>query len=192
MEEQLLSKLKEGETILWMARPEPFETLDRTHKPHFIKKALLLTVVFGALIGAYAYAAVVNGVGIKLPLILFGILGALYGIFGEFLDARKLKRKTLYALTNQRMLSVLGLTCEGAEYENLQDYTFVSDEDGHVSLLCGERSRDTKPFGRRSATVCGAQTNVETGLCQGFAMYGVTGEVEQMRNILADYLPARS
>lgn len=185
MEQKLLAKLKDDETLLWSAKPEAFETLDKTHKAHFVKKAVLIAVIFAAIVIAYVIAAIDNNSTIKIPVIIIGLVAALYGIFGDFLDANKLKNKSMYALTDQRMIAMMGMSFEAVDYERLSDFDFFTDEDGHVSLLCGERAREAKPFGRRSATVCGAQNNTETGVCEGFAMYGVTAEVENIRAILS-------
>lgn len=188
MEQKLLAKLKDDETLLWSARPEAFETLDKTHKAHFIKKAVLISVIFAAIIIAYVVAAIDTNSTIQVPVILIGIIAALYGIFGDFLDANKLKNKSMYALTDQRMIAMMGMSFEAIDYERVSDFDFLTDDDGHVSLLCGERAREAKPFGRRSATVCGAQNNSETGACEGFAMYGVTAEVENIRAILSKHI----
>ena len=190
MEEKLLAKLKDDETLLWSARPEAFETLDKTHKAHFVKKAILIGVIFTAIIVAYIVAALNTHSDIQIAVIVIGILAALYGIFGDFLDANKLKNKSLYALTNQRMIAMMGMSFEAVDYERISDFDFFTDDDGHVSLLCGERAREAKPFGRRSATVCGAQNNAETGLCEGFAMYGATAETEKIREILSKRIHA--
>ena len=190
MEEKLLAKLKDDETLLWSARPEAFETLDQTHKAHFVKKSIVIGVIFAAIIIAYVVAAIDTNSAIQIPVILIGLVAALYGIFGDFLDANKLKNKSMYALTDQRMIAMMGMSFEAVDYERLSDFDFFADKDGHVSLLCGERAREAKPFGRRSATVCGAQNNSETGACEGFAMYGVTAEVENIRKILSQHIHA--
>ena len=187
MEDILKSKLKDDETLLWCAMPEAFETLDKTHKAKFISKAIIITVVFAALVAFYITMAIEKNATIQIPLLLVGLAAAGYGIFGEFLDANKLRNKTIYGLTDQRMIAVMGMSTEAVEYGRMTagDYEFVTDEDGHTSLLCGERAREAKPNGRRSVTVCGAQNNSETGLCQGFAMYGITAEVKAIEAIIS-------
>ena len=188
MEEKLKAKLKDDETLLWTAKPEAFETLDSTHKKHFVMKAILLSVIFLALIAIYIRAALSTHSTIQIPVILIGLAAYAYGLFGEFMDANKLRNKSLYALTDQRMIAVMGMSVEAVDYERLSDYEFVTDEDGHTSLLCGERAREVKPYGRRSATVCGAQNNAETGECHGFAMYGITAEVDNIEKILSQHI----
>ncbi len=188
MEDILRSKLKDDETLLWCARPEAFETLDKTHKARFVKKAIVIVVVMVALLVLYIAAAAKNHAPVQIPVILVGLAAGAYGIFGEFLDANKLRNKTIYGLTDRRMIAVMGMSTESVEYERLSDYTFVTDEDGHTSLLCGERAREVKPHGRRSVTVCGAQNNTDTGLCQGFAMYGITAEVDTVDAILSKHI----
>ena len=190
MEEKLKAKLKDDETLLWTAKPEAFETLDSTHKKHFVMKGILLSVIFLALIAIYIRAALSTHSTIQIPVILIGLAAYAYGLFGEFIDANKLRSKSLYALTDQRMIAVMGMSVEAVDYERLSDYEFVTDEDGHTSLLCGERAREVKPYGRRSATVCGAQNNAETGECHGFAMYGITAEVDNIEKILSQHIHA--
>lgn len=188
MEDILKSKLKDDETLLWSARPEAFETLDKTHKKHFVIKAIAVMVVFAALVVVYISAAQKNNAPVMLPVILIGLAAALYGAFGDILEANKLRNKTIYGLTDQRMISVMGMSVESVDYARLNpgDYEFVTDEDGHTSLLCGERAREAKPHGRRSVTVCGAQNNSETGQCHGFAMYGITEEVKAIEAIISE------
>ena len=185
MEEKLKAKLKDDETLLWTARPEAFEILDKTHKAHFVKKAILIAVVAVIAIALYVNAAIKTNSTVQIAVIIIALVAAAYGIFGEFLDGRKLQNKTLYALTDQRMIAFMGMSFEAVDYSRVKDYEFVTDEDGHTSLLCGERAREVKPHGRRSVTVCGAQNNAETGECHGFAMYGITKEAKNIEKIIS-------
>ena len=190
MEDILRSKLKDDETLLWCAVPEAFETLDKTHKAHFVRKAILIAIAAVALIVLYIVAAAKNHAAVQLPVVAILLAAGVYGIFGDILDANKLRKKTIYGLTDQRMIAVMGMSTEAVDYERMAkgDYEFVTDEDGHTSLLCGERARETKPHGRRSVTVCGAQNNAETGECHGFGMYGITAEVDAIDGILSKYI----
>ena len=185
MEEKLKAKLKDDETLLWTARPEAFEILDKTHKAHFVKKAILIAVIVAAAIAVYINAAIKTNSPVQIAVIIIALIAGGYGMFGEFLDGRKLQNKTLYALTDQRMIAFMGMSFEAVDYSRVKDYEFVTDEDGHTSLLCGERAREVKPHGRRSVTVCGAQNNAETGECHGFAMYGITAEVKNIEKIIS-------
>ena len=185
MEEKLKAKLKDDETLLWTARPEAFEILDKTHKAHFVKKAILIAVIVAAAIAVYINAAIKTNSPVQIAVIIIALIAGGYGMFGEFLDGRKLQNKTLYALTDQRMIAFMGMSFEAVDYSRVKDYEFVTDEDGHTSLLCGERAREVKPYGRRSVTVCGAQNNAESGECHGFAMYGITAEVKNIEKIIS-------
>ena len=190
MEDILKSKLKDDETLLWCAVPEAFETLDKTHKAHFVRKAILIALGMVAVILLYILAAAKNHAAVQ-PLVVVILLAAgSYGIVGDILDANKLRKKTVYGLTDQRIIAVMGMSTESVDYERMGkgDYEFVTDEDGHTSLLCGERAREAKPHGRRSVTVCGAQNNAETGECHGFGMYGITAEVKTVDAILSKYI----
>ena len=187
MEDILMKKLKDDETLLWSAKPEAFVTLDKTHKSRFIAKAIAIGVALIALMVLYIVAANKNNAPVQIPVILILLAAGAYGAFGEFLEANKLRSKTIYALTDQRMIAIMGMSVETVEYGRMTegDYEFVTDEDGHTSLLCGERAREVKPHGRRTATVCGAQNNAETGQCHGFAMYGITEEVKAIESIIS-------
>ena len=190
MEDILKSKLKDDETLLWCAVPEAFETLDKTHKAHFMRKAILVAIGMVAVILLYILAAAKNHAAVQ-PLVIAVLLAAgAYGIFGDILDANKLRKKTVYGLTDQRIIAVMGMSTESVDYERMGkgDYEFVTDEDGHTSLLCGERAREAKPHARRSVTVCGAQNNAETGECHGFGMNGITAEVKAIDAILSKYI----
>ena len=190
MEDILKSKLKDDEALLWCAVPVAFETLDKTHKAHFMRKAILVAIGMVAVILLYILAAAKNHAAVQ-PLVIAVLLAAgAYGIFGDILDANKLRKKTVYGLTDQRIIAVMGMSTESVDYERMGkgDYEFVTDEDGHTSLLCGERAREAKPHARRSVTVCGAQNNAETGECHGFGMYGITAEVKAIDAILSKYI----
>ena len=188
MEQKLKAKLKDDETLLWSARPEAFETLDKTHKSHFITKASIIAVVFAAIVVVYIKAAINTNSAIQIPVILIGLVAALYGIFGEFLDANKLRNKTLYALTDQRIIAMMGMSFEAVDYTRLTDYDFVTDGDGHTTLISGPRVREAKEYSRRSATVCGAQNNAESGICEGYALYGITEHVKTIDKILSAHI----
>ena len=190
MEDILKSKLKDDETLLWCAVPEAFETLDKTHKGHFVRKAVLVAAAAVALIALYIIAAGRNHAPVQWAVVAILLAAGAYGVFGDILDANKLRNKTIYALTDQRMIAVMGMSTEAVDYERMTkgDYEFVTDEDGHTSLLCGERAREAKPHGRRSVTVCGAQNNAETGECHGFGMYGITEHVDAIDAILSKHI----
>lgn len=190
MEDILKSKLKDDETLLWSAVPEAFETLDKTHKAYFLRKAVLVAAAAVALIVLYIIAAAKNHAAVQPAVIAILLAAGGYGVFGDILDANKLRNKTIYGLTDQRIIAVMGMSTEAVDYERMNkgDYEFVTDEDGHTSLLCGERAREAKPHGRRSVTVCGAQNNAETGECHGFGMYGITEHVDTVNGILSKYI----
>lgn len=142
MEELLQTSLQENEEILWRGKPEPFETLDKTHKRKFITDVvigllitILITVVY-VLVGRH------TGVSVK-PLILLVIL-ILCGIpaFNILGDASKL-RKTEYIATNQRLI-VLRDTDRSMEYGAIHEAEFRKDSDGHISLVCGSDALSAK------------------------------------------------
>lgn len=97
MEDILKSKLKDDETLLWCAVPESFETLDKTHKAHFMRKAILVAIGMVAVILLYILAADKNHAAVQ-PLVIAVLLAAgAYGIFGDILDANKLRKRLFTA-----------------------------------------------------------------------------------------------
>lgn len=189
MEDNLQSKLKPEETLLWTGRPETFETLDATHKPAYLKKCVAVVIAVVALIAWYINSATSKGHSVDAVVIILFLLIGTYAIASDLLDANKLKNKTLYALTDMRMISLIGGSLEGVEYKNVDCYNFVEDEDGHVTLLCGEWPMEEKSRLRRTATIRGACNDANTGRCNSFAMYALD-DVDTVKKIIGEHMAA--
>ena len=191
METLLQSKLKPEETLLWTGTPEAFETLDQTHKSAYIKKCIAVLVAAAAVILWYIHYAASKGHAVSAVVIVLVLLIAVYGVTSDLLDANKLKTKTMYALTDMRLIAVLGGSVEGVEYRNIDQYGFAEDEDGHVSLLCGEMALEESNRLRRTATVRGVCNHADTGRCRSFAMYALSKEdAAEVEKIVSKYMTA--
>ena len=189
METILKNKLQPDETLLWTGKPEAFEVLDSTHKPAYVKKCIFTVIAMVAVLAWYVATVISKGQAIKPVMIVLVLAVGAYIIVSDLLDANKLRNKTLYALTDQRLISIIGGNCESAVYEHIDCYEFVTDEDGHVSLICGQWPKEEASRLRRTATLRGACNNSETGECKSFAMYALD-DVDAMKPILAKYMPA--
>ena len=187
METMLQNHLKEGETLLWSAKPEAFETLDATHKTPIVRKIAIIVLSIAVLSAWYISAAVANGVKVQPIAILICASPFLYSIWNDFSDAKKLKNQILYALTDQRLLTLNGKQLSALEYGKVPCYDLVTDAAGHTSLICGEDAMKAKEKTRREAAVCGVRMNIDTDLCESYAMYGITADADKVKTILDRY-----
>lgn len=143
MEEQLCEQLLEDEQLLWTGCPEPFDTLDRTNKTGIIvglvvKALVSLGILVMFIVSAREGRGIHPGVIACIPAI-----GA-YAMLYPFLIARRLRKKTIYALTDRRVIRS-GATDNAVPYERIKRAVLRADKDGHTSLLCGPRACDLKP-----------------------------------------------
>ena len=158
MEIKLQSILEEGEQLLWSGRPEPIGTLQGLYKSAILRKILMIAAGIVILAGWYISAAVKNGVEVQPIAIIVCALPFLYSIYNDFSDAKTLRERTLYAMTDR--------------------------------LVCGCDALKGKERSRREFAVCGARTNLDTGLCESYVMYGITEEADKIAEIAAKYIRA--
>ena len=142
MEEQLRGHLMEGEKLLWSGRPESFDTLDRTNKAGIIVGTIVKAVVTLALIVCFTFAQDKGSVKPDIVVIIL-VFGA-FALINPFVIARRLRNKTIYGLTDRRVLRA-GTYDEAIPYERIRSAALRTDADGHTSLLCGPRATDLKP-----------------------------------------------
>ena len=188
MEELLRAKLHDDETLLWTARPEDFETMDAAYKTAIIRKIVMVILGIVVLGGWYVSAAIANGVKVQPLAIVVCALPFLYSIWNDFSDAKKLRTQVVYGLTDQRIVTLNGKLLHALEYAKVQEYEFVTDGAGHVSLLCGPDALKAGAKRAREAAVCGFRMNIDTDTCESYAMYGITDHAQQMKDILSKKL----
>ena len=190
MEETLLTKLREDETLLWSTKPESFETLDAVYKTPIIRKIIIIVACIAVLSAWYISAAIANGVAVQPVAILICSSPFLYSIWNDFSDAKKLKNDVVYGLTDRRMLTLNGKQLASLEYDKIPCYDLVTDAAGHVSLVCGADAVKGKEKSRREAAVCGVRMNIDTDMCESYVMYGITADAQQVKDILSKYIAA--
>ena len=117
MEVKLQSVLEEGEQLLWSGRPEPIGTLQGLYKSAILRKILMIVAGIVILAGWYISAAVKNGVDVQPIAIIVCALPFLYSIYNDFADAKALRERTLYAMTDRRMITVVDKAVSGVEYD---------------------------------------------------------------------------
>lgn len=185
MDELLKSALKDDEKLLWSGKPESFETLDKTNKPAFTKKAVISAVAAILLSIVYTFlVAKSNNFKIGVVIVIFAI--ALFVPLAVLLDANKLKKSILYAVTDQRLITVAD-SAKGVEYSAIKTAAFKTDADGHTSLLCGADALELPPDKWRAQAVTGVCLDDSAEVCERYAMYALPN-AEKLKEILAPYL----
>ena len=185
MEKKLQDHLIEDEKILWTGSPE-FVTLDKTNKPFIVAKAGIVLAAMAIFVAYYISFAAATGTDFKLSvLFIIAALTALV-VLPEILDANKLK-KCLYAVTDRRLITIVGENMDSVEYCKIKEYAFEEDADGQVSLLCGPRAMSAKPRLRRLNTVLGARLTEDKTTCDSFVMYGIP-DADKVKKLIAKYL----
>ncbi|QOY89852.1 PH domain-containing protein [Paludibaculum fermentans] len=105
-------ELADGEVVLWAGRPNPRIHLHK-HDGFLIPFGLIWGGLAGfiAWVAASAWLSQLNGATSPLPVVIvtsaFASMGQ-YLIWGRFLYAKRMKLRTHYAVTNQRVLAVQG------------------------------------------------------------------------------------
>lgn len=187
MEELLKESLREEETLLWSGRPEAFETLDKTHKVPFIRKGIIAALVTIAICAAYVIFAQIKNVPLKPAVLVIVAACGIFVILRGLIDASKLRKRVLYAITDKRLI-IQTDSEKSVEYSAISAAKLDRDEDGHVSLLCGEDAIKAKPWKRRVMALAGTVTNDTTGMCESFAFYAIP-DADKVKEILKPYLP---
>ena len=188
MENRLESILQDGERLLWSGRPEAISTLSGIYKTAIMRKILLVAVGILVLSGWYISAALKNGVEVQPIAILVCSLPFLYSIYNDFADAKKLRSGVLYAMTDRRMITVIDKLVSAVEYEHIDGWEIAADKDGVVSLVCGVDALKAKETSRREGAVCGVRTNLDTGMCESYVMYGITDSADKVSDIAEKYM----
>lgn len=143
MEEQLREQLLEDEQLLWTGCPESFNTFDKTNKPSIVIGLVIKALFILGILFLFLYSTQ-NGDSKQPGIFICIIAFTAFTVVNPFLIARRLRKKTIYGLTNKRIIRS-GSTDNAVPYERIKKATLATDKDGHTTLLCGERAVDLKP-----------------------------------------------
>ena len=188
MEEQLREHLLEGEQLLWTGRPESFDTLDKTNKTPMIAGIIIKILITVGFLALYIPSAQESGK--VLPgLIVIVLLFAAFALINPFLVVRKLRKKTIYGLTDQRILRA-GEYDQAIPYERIKSAVLRTDKDGHTSLLCGPRAVNLKPWKWRGEAEASFINNPDDPEAARVIFYAIPMN-PQVSGILNRYLPLR-
>ncbi len=186
MEKQLREQLLEGEQLLWCGCPEPFDTFDKTNKNGLIVGLVLKILVTMGIVATFYISAQEKG-DVKPGIFIFIFLFAVFAVINPFLIARRLRKKTIYGLTDRRIIRA-GATDGAVPYERIKRAVLRTDADGHTSLLCGPRAVKLKPRqwrGEADASFINVMDEPEAARVILFALPMDDG----LRNLLAEQLP---
>ena len=185
MEQELREHLMEDEQLLWTGRPEAFDTFDRTNKASLIIGLIIKAVVALGMIITYVVAQ--DRESMKPGIIIIVLLFAAVAIVNPFMVARRLRKRTLYGLTDKRVMRS-GAYDEAVPYEHIKSAKLRTDADGHATLLCGPRAVDLKPHQWRVEADASFINNLDAPEAARVILYAVPMS-DELQSILEKYLP---
>lgn len=186
MEEKIRESLEKGEELLWIGSPEQFDTMDKSNGGSIRLGSIIKAVVTVALIVLYVLAAKKNGADIMPVLIVLLVACGGYAIANPFLTADKLRKKTGYAVTDRRLITVTS-EVKGIPYELIKEAAVKTDADGHSTLLCGADAVKAKAGQWRGMGAYPPRLNSETGDCDILVFYAVP-EMEKVKELAGQYI----
>ena len=187
MEQQLREHLMEGEQLLWAGRPEAFETFDKTNKTSLVTGLIIKIAVALGLIVTYVTAQ--SSDMMKPGIIIVVLLFAAFAVINPFLVARRLRKKTIYGLTNKRVMRS-GVYDEAVPYERIRSAMLRTDADGHTTLLCGPRAVNLKPRLWRAEADASFINNLDAPEAARVMFYAMPMS-DELESLLEKYLPIR-
>ena len=126
-------------------------------------------------------------IGLLIFLIVLVIGIAAFAGFYPFLTARHLRRKTLYGLTDRRVLRA-GLNTGSVPYERVKKAVLRNDADGHTTLLCGSEVQKLKPHQWRGAADAAFINRPDEAEANRVILYALPMD-DRLSNILYRFLP---
>lgn len=189
MEQQLREHLMEGERLLWSGRPEAFETLDKTNKSGIVTGLVVKVLVTIGLLVVYFISARESDIPIKPGVIVVILALAAFALANPFLIARRLRKKTIYGLTDKRVLRS-GVFDQAIPYERIKSAVLRTDADGHTSLLCGQRVINLKPRKWRGEAEASFIDNRDEPEAARIIFYAMPMD-EEVKVLLKQYLPIK-
>lgn len=186
MENQLRERLMADEQLMWTGRPEDFDTLDKTNKTSIIVGLVIKVIVTVGIILLFCFSAQ-NGSKSGPGVYFFILAFAAFAVLNPFLIARRLRRKTIYGLTNKRIMRS-GTTDNAVPYERIKKAVLRMDDDGHTSLLCGSRAVNLKPRKWRGEADASFIDNRDEAEANRVILYALPMD-DTLKDILKKHLP---
>ncbi|MBQ9031240.1 MAG: hypothetical protein IJ106_07285 [Parasporobacterium sp.] len=138
--DQFTPLLEKGESVKWTGKPEPFEVIEGYNRKSLYLR-WVLTVILGIafLVWYILYATSHSDVPLSW-LIIVGVLAIMaFIILRPFVDARTLRKKRLYAVTDKRLLIYQDYsTFYAANLEDIDEIRIVRKGNGLSDVIFGE------------------------------------------------------
>ncbi len=186
MEKELREHLLEDEQLLWSGCPEPFDTFDKTNKNSLTVGLVLKILVTLGLVATFYISAQEKG-EVKPGVFVFIVLFAAFVAINPFLVARRLRKKTIYGLTDKRIIRA-GATDEAVPYDRIKSAVLRTDADGRTSLLCGPRAVKLKPRQWRGEADASFINVIDEPEADRVILFALPMD-DHLRNLLTEHLP---
>lgn len=186
MEELFQDKLEKGEKILWLGKPEAFETLDKTNRRSVLTATVVKAAVTLCLLVAYTIAA--RNIGDVKPFVFVLILAiAAFAIAMPFMTARHLRRGAVYAITDRNIYRT-GNSETSVPLSRIHVAALKLDSDGHTTLLCGPEAQKYPPTKWRTYADISFRNMEEEDQCERAVIYALPMD-DELKKILHQVLP---
>ena len=182
--------LAKEESLEWASRPEPFETVDATNKKALIRRWLLCAVVGIALIVIYIIAASKSdsaGITPIIPIVIAVV--AIYIAVLPFLDARTIRRKKTFVLTNRRaILYESDSNLKSFPFENMDEVKIIRKGGNLCDVLFGSAAIK-RPYYKIRLTALMPRESMKDAdsFVRGMAFYNVTG-ADRIKSLIPEGL----
>lgn len=183
MEQKLYENLKENEKVLWTGKPA-FKALGDTHKKFYAAKVVVVLFLTTAFLMYYLMGVKEGTIVFKPAVIVLTAVVAAVPLTLEWLDAKKMS-KTIYAITDTRIISIVDGAVHSVEYSKIKEYQFVDDADGQTSLVCGSDMMKKNSRSYRTGAVYGLSMNAENTACERFVLYAIPA-ADQVKKLIAE------
>lgn len=187
MNDKLNKYLEEGETLLWAGKPEAFEVMDETNKKSITIKTLAGSLTCLIVAAVYLILAARAGAALKPAVFLVCAALAVYFAIAPYLDAGKLKDKTIYAVTDRRIITLMNDELKSAKYPDIEAAAFKTDKDGHSTVLFGPGGVKEPMRKWRGQSLYGVRKEVGGSKCDMCVFYAVP-DGEKLKEILSRYI----
>ena len=100
--------LDKGESVEWAGRPEPFQAVDSHNKKAVILRCVISIAIAAAILILYIVLANQKGMSLNIVVVLIILAAAAFFCVRPLLDARTLKKKYIYIITDRAAITFDG------------------------------------------------------------------------------------
>ena len=111
--------------------------------------------------------------------------------FRQILDDNRIRKTALYAVTDRRLIVLVGKDVRIAALDEVPSWAIRRDEDGYASALFGETAVNCIPGKWRELALCGTYKEEDTGVCKALVFYAVP-DPDALERVLREVLPGKS